>query len=76
MFTRLKNRWNSPCSDENPKIFSKGWFCFVLVCLGILGFMTILALIFGDKSDEIISYLFFGGFTFMLGVLWGIQKAK
>ena len=62
--------------NDFPTIFSKGWFKCVLVCLGILGFMIILALIFGDKVGIIIGYIGFGGFCFMMGVQFGIGRAK
>ena len=63
-------------NSEDTKIFSKEWFWFLLACFGILGFIAILVLIFSDKADEIIEYIFAAGFFFIMGTVFGLHRAK
>lgn len=76
---KIKDRWNyitDPRSDEGPKILSKDWFILILSVLGILGFITLLVLIFGDRADEIIELLGFGGFVFLMGTAFGLHRGR
>ena len=70
----IKDRWEH--EDEPAKIFSKEWFLFLLVLGGGLAFLGFLALIFGDKVEEVIGILVSSGFCFGVGVVYGLQKGK
>ena len=62
--------------DENPKIFSKEWFWLVLVLLGLFVALLVSVLIFGDEVDEFLRTIFFGGFCFVAGIVFGLHRAK
>jgi len=80
MFSKIKNHWNYISdSPEDTKIFSKEWFVFVLMFLGVLGVIALLVLICHFlKIDAvwIIQLIAFAGFSFLAGFIYKLNRDK
>jgi len=82
MFSKIKERWGH-ISDgpEDTKIFSKEWFVFVLILLGIVGVIALIVLIChffkldSEKIDDLFNLLAFGAFSFFMGTMFGVFRA-
>jgi len=66
--SKLKKLWDKLTYSET--------FLGLSGCFCILVFIAILVLIFSDKADEIIEYIFAAGFFFIMGTVFGLHRAK